>query len=230
MSSQISENQKELISKLLLDYKRNSKIRETQNKYIQYEKVNGNYFYRFSFSNLKPEEVYYFYMKDMRDNYNLLFFTSSAKNGTINSFEVMIPECCVGESYDFILIPKANTEYYLCSIFPHPIQKLLDNKFITLDMIFPKGLLWSCYGENFEPNSRINVISFSGDEMISKKHKVDETGKFTFFVTPFCSNNGNKSKIIVFSENKDIKFELYYDIGTQCKPIQNKSKNIKKEK
>lgn len=214
----ITNNQKELISKVLLDYKRNSKIRNMQNKYIKYKKIDG-YFYKFLFSNLKPSINYNFYMKDMKDNYKLLFCKKSSDNGLIKSFKTTIPPSCIGESYDFILIPETESEYYFCSIYPHPIRNIINDKSVTLDMIFPKGLLWSCYGENFVPNSKINIISFSGDEMITKRHMVDENGKFTFFVTPFSSNNTNKSKISIITENKDCTFELYYNYGKQCKPI-----------
>jgi hypothetical protein len=220
MSYGITENQKKIISKILLNYKRNSEIRDKHNNYIQYKIINGNY--KFSFLNLESNLQYKFYIKDMQDNYKLLFTENSSENGQINSFEVNMPNCYIGESVDFILIPDKELEYYVCSIYPYPLCQQIDNKLVTLDMIFPKGLLWACYGENFEPNTTINVISYSGDEAISKKYIVDINGKFIFSIMSSNSNTIYKSKLIIIANN--IKFDLYYYNGTHHIDIQNKLK------
>lgn len=221
---QLDANEKEIISRLALNFKRNIKVRNMQKKYLNSNKT-GDYKYSFSFTNLEPNINYDFVMKYMDDRYTLLFNKFSTEEGIMDPFSVQVPPCCKGESYEFVLIPRTKRiEFIVHSIFVNPIIKEIDNKIVTLDMVLPKGLLWSCYGENFKPNTIINVISFSGIEMISKKYNVNDEGKFIFLITPFRSRKDNisdekNSRIKLITQNKEHVFELFYEYGTQCKPI-----------
>lgn len=209
----LKESQKKLIAELIMRFKREKNFKDEQKKYYTV-KIDKNIL-KISYKNLSKKTDYKLFFKNIDDKYTYLLNKKSDENGFLRDININIPKAFLGESFEIVLLNclEKMSQVIIYSFYPNPLINQKNGKTIILDMILKKGLLYGCYGNGFEKNSNISVLSFSSDELITKKYKVNSDGNFMFLISPFSKDKNEKyqSKLIIKTKNDE--FELNYNFG-----------------
>jgi len=139
----------------------------------------------------QDDQVYYLWFKDgaSADPPGQLPGTytagpSSLVNSAGQSLRVSVGHSAKGEAFEFAAVNNDKTIVVFWKFIPAPIEVLQGRYRLWVELKSPDGKVFLAWGEGFEPNEEIDIVSTSDSEILSSKGKADADGRVMVALLP----------------------------------------------
>jgi hypothetical protein len=107
------------------------------------------------------------------------FFDSAGQSLTVG-----VGHFAKGEAFEYAAVNSDKTIVIFWKLIPAPIEIVQGMYRLWVELKSPDGKLFMAWGEGFEPNEEIDIVSTSDSEIVSGKQKADADGRVMVVLLP----------------------------------------------
>lgn len=108
-----------------------------------------------------------------------------------------------GEKISYCMLSEDQTEKYITSIVPFPIEVEGDQGSVSIELLDVKGESFMCVGQGFQPNKEIQVTCQSGQSNERSWVRVNERGGFHCPIYPAIEGKEGGNAVVLIKTKEE---------------------------